>query len=234
MVAQPFNAFRPADRPVSNAYVDSYMNIKIGEAGGLVCRVSDCLFCGTCLCVQLCPGSTVLSVVPAATLDVFEPLVVKAVPPLAAGRRFVLIFRSSRDGASAASFHRCCDGQGPTLTLIRDVANNVFGGFAGVEWGSAADGKYLNDPAAFLFTVLNPRAAPPALFPSKANGRSIYRLSSAGPAFGDLCVTGAFDGGCWSNIGHLGYTNGTVHSGDTVLTGAEAFTPAEVEVWRLE
>ena len=210
------------------------MNIKIGEACGLVCRVSDCLFCGTCLCVQLCPGSTVLSVVPAATLDVFEPMLVNAVPPLAAGRRFVLIFRSSRDGASAASFHRCCDRQGPTLTLIRDVANNVFGGFAGVEWGSAADGTWLNDPAAFLFTVLNPRADPPALFPSKANRASIYCRSSEGPVFGDLVVTGAFDGQCVSNIGLSGYTNGTVHHGTTVLTGAYLFTPAEVEVWRLE
>ena len=233
MVAQPFNAFRLADRPVCNAYVDSYMNIKIGEACGLVCRVSDCLFCGTCLCVQLCPGSTVLSVVPAATLGVFEPQVVTAVPPLAAGRRFVLIFRSSRDGASAASFHRCCDRQGPTLTLIRDVANNVFGGYAAVEWGSAADGEFLNDRAAFLFTVVNPHADPPALFASMANGRSIVCNSSYGPVFGGLGVSGAFDDECGSYIGD-GYTNGTRHRSDTVLTGAYDFTPAEVEVWGLE
>ena len=104
-----------------------------------------------------------------------------------------------------------------------------------MEWGSAADGKWLNDPAAFLFTVLNPRAAPPALFPSKANGRSIYCHSSFGPWFGlDLYVSGAFDGQCASYIGCDGYTNGTVHDGRTVLTGGWAFTPTEVEVWRLE
>ena len=103
-----------------------------------------------------------------------------------------------------------------------------------VEWGSAADGIRLNDPAAFLFTVLNPRTAPPALFPSKANGRSIWCLSSWGPVFGcDLVVTGAFDEQCWSNIS-LAYVNATRHDGDTVLTGAWNFTPAEVEVWRLE
>ena len=182
--------------------------------------------------MQVCPGSTVLSVVPPATLCLFEPLLVAAVPALAAGRRLRPLFRSSRDGATAAAFHRCCDRQGPTLTLIRDVANNVFGGYAAVEWGSPADFQWLNDPAAFLLTVVNPHADPPALFASTANGQSILCRSSAGPVFGGLWVTGAFDDECVSNVGRA-YTNGTRHCNYTVLTGAFSFTPAEVEVWGL-
>ena len=121
----------------------------------------------------------------------------------------------------------------PTLTLIRDVANNVFGGYAAVEWGSAADNTWLNDPAAFLLTVVNSHADPPALFPSKTI-YSIYCDASQGPDFGnDLHVSGAFDRWCWSCIGNR-FHNGTRHSGDTVLAGAMFFTPAEVEVWGLE
>ena len=72
---------------------------------------------------MLFPGSIVLSTVPPDTLRLFELLLVAAVPALAAGRRFVLIFRSSRDGASAAAFHRCCEvGSFRThLTLLRSV-----------------------------------------------------------------------------------------------------------------
>ena len=103
-----------------------------------------------------------------------------------------------------------------------------------MEWSS--DDTLRNDPAAFLLTVVNPHADPPALFASTADGFSILCRSSAGPIFGGLYVSGTFNGLCWSDIGRTGYTNGTRHTGrgDTVLTGAWRFTPAEVEVWGLE
>ena len=50
------------------------------------------------------------------------------------GKRFRLLFRSSRDGASAASFHTACDGQGPTVTFIKSSGGYVFGGYAGVKY----------------------------------------------------------------------------------------------------
>ena len=175
--------------------------------------------------------SVVLSAVPLPILDVFTSLLSEALPAV---RRCRLLFCSSRDGATAAAFHSRCDRKGPTLTLIKDTGGNVFGGYAAVEWGSAADCKWLNDPAAFLFTVVNPHADPPALFASETNGYSIYRHSSYGPRFGwDLRVSGAFDGLCYSYIGRS-YHNGTRHRGHTVLTGAVCFTPAEVEVWGME
>jgi hypothetical protein len=59
---------------------------------------------------SLFPDSTVLDAVPPDTLDAFTPLVVAAV---GSGRRFKLLFRSSRDGATAAAFHsRPCFGYG--------------------------------------------------------------------------------------------------------------------------
>ena len=175
--------------------------------------------------------SAVLSAVPSPTLELFTSLLSEALPAV---RRCRLLFCSSRDGTTAAAFHRHCDRQGPTLTLIKDTGGNVFGGYAGVEWGSAANGKWLNDPAAFLFTVVNPHDDPPALFASKANGYSIGGHSSWGPVFGDLWLTGEFGGGCYSHIGYRGYVNATRHSYDTVLTGALRFTPVKVEVWRME
>ena len=180
--------------------------------------------------VMLFLDSVVLSTVPSPTLELFTSLLSEALPAV---RRCRLLFRSSRDGTTAAAFHRHCDRQGPTLTLIKDTGGNVFGGYAAVEWGSAADCEWLNDPAAFLFTVVNPHADPPALFASKANGYPIYCHSSHGPFFGgDLWVTGEFDKG-YSDVGY-GYVNTSGHSGATVLTGACRFIPAEVEVWGME
>ena len=174
--------------------------------------------------------SVVLSAVPSPTLEIFMSLLFEALPAV---RRCRLLFCSLRDGTTAAAFHRHCDRKGPTLTLIKDTDGNVFGGYTAVEWGSAADGTYLNDPAAFLFTVVNPHDDPPALFASKANGYSIDCHSTWGPAFGyDLCVLGAFNGSS-SYIG-IGYANTSRHDTTTVLTGALRFTPAEVEVWRME
>ena len=184
------------------------------------------------------PDSTVLYAVLPDTLEVFTSLVRRALGP--AGHRFKLLFRSSRDGASAAAFHGRCDAKGPTLTLIKDTADNVFGGYTSLQWSSPAVGTgphgdgwlYFSDHAAFLFTVVNPHADPPALFPSKADGDSIVCRSSAGPHFHDLCVSGAFDGGCSTDIGRS-YENTTRRSGWTLMTGAHRFTPAEVEVWGL-
>ena len=188
----------------------------------------------------LFPDSTVLDAVPPDTLEAFTSLICHALGP--AQRRFKLLFRSSRDGASAAAFHSRCDAQGPTLTLIKDMDGNVFGGYTAVHWSSpAADdnllsyGWYFHDHAAFLYTVVNPHADPPALFPLTvgAYARAIVCDSFEGPIFGEaLRVGGAFDGSCCSYIGD-NYANTTRHSGWTVLTGARNFRPAEVEVWGL-
>ena len=188
--------------------------------------------------LKLFLDSVVLSAVPSPILDVFTSLLSEALPAV---RRSKLLFRSSRDGTTAAAFHSRCDERGPTLTLIKDTAGNVFGGYTSLHWNSAGeDGDRWvdrrNDPAAFLFTVVNPHADPPALFSSTADRCSIACASHAGPWFGGgvsgLYVSGAFDGDCFTTIG-CSYVNFTRHSGGTVLTGAAYFTPTEVEVWGL-
>jgi hypothetical protein len=45
------------------------------------------------------------------------------------GKQLELLWRGSRDGFSAAAFHKQCDVHANTLTLILDRDWNVFGGF---------------------------------------------------------------------------------------------------------
>jgi hypothetical protein len=148
------------------------------------------------------------------------------------GKRFRLLFRSSRDGATAASFHCLCDGQGPTVTLIKSSGGYVFGGYAGVAWSS--DDTYYACPSAFLFTVTNPHGDPITRFMSNGDGAAVLCYSGEGPSFGteDLRVDGAFDGGSYTCL-PASYTD-TRGRGTATFTGDLHFTPAEVEVWAVE
>jgi hypothetical protein len=83
------------------------------------------------------------------------------------GKRMRLLFRSSRDGATAASFHRLCDEQGPTVILIKSSGGYVFGGYAGVAWSSKL--SYYACPSAFLFTITNPHGDPITRFMSNGD-----------------------------------------------------------------
>jgi len=150
------------------------------------------------------------------------------------GKRMRLLYRSSRDGASAASFHTACDGQGPTVTLIKSSGGYVFGGYAGLAWLS--DNLWHACPSAFLFTVTNPHGDPITRFMSNGDKLAVRCVSGLGPSFGryglDLYVSGAFDGESRTNFPRS-YT-GTRGRGHATFTGAEFFTPAEVEVWAVE
>ena len=48
--------------------------------------------------------------------------------------RLALVFRASRDGGSAKTFHMKCDSIGPNLTIIRTKKGFIFGGFTIKNW----------------------------------------------------------------------------------------------------
>ena len=54
--------------------------------------------------------------------------------------RWRLLFRASRDGFAAESFHSKCDKKGPTLTVVRS-GSFIFGGFTEAAWSSIKRGK---------------------------------------------------------------------------------------------
>ena len=52
-----------------------------------------------------------------------------------------LLFRASRDGFEAESFHSKCDDKGPTVTIVKS-GSFMFGGFTEVAWDSPSHGQY--------------------------------------------------------------------------------------------
>jgi hypothetical protein len=154
-------------------------------------------------------------------------------------RRFLLLWRGSRDGFGASEFHRRCDGHANTLTLILDTKGNVFGGFTPVEWESQTSFPYYkadDSLTSFLFTLKNPHNIPARRFALKAKKkhRAIWSDSGWGP---DLCGIHVSDN-CNANTDSctcLGasYTNDTELGENAFFTGSEKFKVKEIEVFEI-
>jgi hypothetical protein len=96
-------------------------------------------------------------------------------------KSFSLLWRGSRDGFDAATFHRLCDGKANTLTVIKNTNGFIFGGFASIPWSSSKG--YKADSTAFLFSLTNPSNTPLKL-KVKLPENAVYHDSWYGPIFG--------------------------------------------------
>jgi hypothetical protein len=93
-----------------------------------------------------------------------------ALPPLFADLQangFTLLYRGSRDGLTAGSFHRLCDKHPNTLTLIATPEDYRFGGFTPCAWDAGPQWMVDERAEGFLFTLKNPHGLEPRKFPLK-------------------------------------------------------------------
>ena len=61
--------------------------------------------------------------------------VLKSWLPEAMKGEYHVLFRASRDGFAASTFHFQCDNEGPTVAVVKSGAN-IFGGFTEKPWAS--------------------------------------------------------------------------------------------------
>ncbi|XP_065936873.1 interferon-induced protein 44 isoform X2 [Magallana gigas] len=95
---------------------------------------------------------------------------------------FQLVYKISRDGCSAPTFHQKCDGQGATVTVLYNTNNTEYGGYLSQSWNSNC--AYINDPNAFLFRLQYNGSSNPLKFPVTGTGNAGYGHSNYGPTFG--------------------------------------------------
>jgi len=64
---------------------------------------------------------------------------------------FSLIYRATRDGADANSYHKMCDGKANTVSVVQTIKGNKFGGYTEtlIENGNMG----YKDPNAFVFSL---------------------------------------------------------------------------------
>jgi hypothetical protein len=152
-------------------------------------------------------------------------------------QRLELLYRGSRDGFQASDFHGRCNNHPITITLISSTNDCIFGGHTPVAWSS--QNGYGQDPSlkSFIFTLKNPHNLSPRIFKQKQAEYAIYNYSLWGPIFAghqDLAVCGQCHSvnSSYSNVGN-GYINDTGIPGNQVLSGAQNFTVAEIEVFEV-
>ena len=150
--------------------------------------------------------------------------------------RFKLLYRGTRDGFAASTFHSKCDYTSNTLTIV-ESGSNIFGGFTSATWDGSGD--YKSDSKAFLFSLKNSLNRP-LLMKQKSSSYtySIYASPSYGPTFGgghDLHISSN------SNLNTVSYSNLDSYQFDlynsgsseskSFLAGSYNFKVDEIEVF---
>jgi len=100
---------------------------------------------------------------------------------------FELLYSLKQDGASNHTFHKQCDNQGPTVTLVTLQNGCIFGGYASQSWTS--QNQWIAAPGSFIFSVTDGKGRPPMkcpLFEGKEEGAMHCHVEN-GPTFGVDC-----------------------------------------------
>ena len=148
---------------------------------------------------------------------------------------FRLLYKVSRDGCSAPTFHQKCDGQGPTVTVLYNTNNTIYGGYLSQSWNSSGD--YINDASAFLFRLQYNGSSNPLKFsvvdPTYAgNGSNTY-----GPTFGSGHDIHTFSGTINKSGNHFtlnGYVSGLGSAYDLNGQNSSTITNDSLQVTDLE
>jgi hypothetical protein len=147
-------------------------------------------------------------------------------------KSFSLLWRGTRDGFAASTFHSLCDNKGSTLTVVKATTGYIAGGYASVSW--ACRGGYVDDSTAFLFTLTNPSNMPLKLAVTYSY-RALYDNPSSGPTFDwDLWITDASNTIANSYMRTDSYVapNGNYGFNSGLFTmGSAYFQVAEIEVF---
>ena len=101
------------------------------------------------------------------------------------GKNIELLYRGTRDGMSANSFHNKCNNKGPTICLFKNDKGYIFGGYSSVDWQGPSGCAYRAAPDNFIFTLTNVYNISPTKFPISDSNKNIYDSSSYGPCFGN-------------------------------------------------
>ena len=150
--------------------------------------------------------------------------------------RFRLLYRASRDGFTAADFHAKCDNKAKTLTIIKSLNANIFGGFTSKPWDGYNGNK--EDPSAFIFSMVN-KYKEPRRMPIRAASvkQAIWCGEEYGPRFGeDIQLLEDMSEGASNLNNDYEFVSDSLTNAEilTFLAGSASFKATEIEVFAIE
>ncbi|CAF1355606.1 unnamed protein product [Rotaria sp. Silwood1] len=151
-------------------------------------------------------------------------------------QKWHLIYKATKDGFTIDDFHRCCDSQGPTTTVIQTLDNYLFGGYTSVSWNFHQGVKSgATDRTAFLFTLNNPHGFSPTKYTIKSAGEHAIIPNAMGPTFGqyDICIYPNSNLNSQSFIKFPSNYMDSTGKGYLTFTGSTNFTTSDIEIYRL-
>jgi hypothetical protein len=134
-----------------------------------------------------------------------------------------------------ANFHRCCDGKGPTVVVVRSESGHVFGGATDGSWTRAIE---CTQAAAFLLGLQTEgNGSQPmelALKPGE-EGKAMFNSPRLGPVFGGGFYLFVNDeANVYASSGQHLDTCGDAGLGISCFTANAEFTVAEYEVFAVD
>jgi hypothetical protein len=151
--------------------------------------------------------------------------------------KFKLIYKASQDGFEAASFHLKCDNTENTLTIIKSIGGNIFGGFTKKKWSGNQIWKV--DANSFIFSFTN-RIGKPLIMKCKQPSNAIRTNEGYGPTFGGghdlfICNNSNIINKSYSNLGHSYHSiyNTGSEENQSFLAGSFYFFTSEIETYTI-
>ena len=157
-------------------------------------------------------------------------------------RKWSLLYRGSRDGFRASDFHSNCDHKPNTLTIVKSIIGNIFGGFTIAQWSSPVNATWQFDNKAFIFSLVN-KENRPLIFEHTSNVNkkySICSMNNRGPIFGNDLLISDNSNSNTNSFSNLGYTythpeySFESERAKTILAGTFYFQVQEIEVFQMQ
>ena len=96
--------------------------------------------------------------------------------------KYKLLYRGTRDGMNASSFHQKCNSIPNTISIIQTTKGYKFGGYAEQTWENNSNGTWIKDDKSFVFSIDYMKIY------NHVNGTdAIYHGNNYGPTF-DYCI----------------------------------------------
>ena len=145
--------------------------------------------------------------------------------------KFELLFDTKRDRDYASTFHDKCDGQYPTLIIIKSNTGYIFGGYVTSPWDS--NNSFKSAPNSFIFSINQKQKYYAKTQNKEMNGRS--RTNSSGSLMFSIgCCDILIYHCCTQNSSNKTNMDTYSSSSQNILNGGnQNFTVSNLEVYKV-